>query len=74
VEATSALPFHPRYDLAMRQIALFLLLLASAATLTAQINDSEVWVGSVDLSGGRFAVSNLVNISNHPGYDNQPPM
>lgn len=56
----------------MRQIALFLLLLGSAATLTAQINDTEVWVGSLDMSDGRFAVSNLVNISNHPGYDNQP--
>jgi WD40-like Beta Propeller Repeat. len=56
----------------MRQIALILLLLASAATLTAQINDSEVWVGALDMSDGRFTVSNLVNISNHPGYDNQP--
>jgi ketosteroid isomerase-like protein len=46
--------------------------LLSAATLSAQINDSEVWVGSLDMSGGRFAVSNLVNISKHPGYDNQP--
>jgi len=55
----------------MRRIAL-ILLLASAATLHAQINDSEVWVGSLDMSGGRFAVSNLVNISRHPGYDNQP--
>lgn len=24
------------------------------------------------MSGGRFAVSNLMNISKHPGYDNQP--
>src|SRR6266852_2688790 len=24
------------------------------------------------MSGGRLAVSNLVNISKHPGYDNQP--
>jgi ketosteroid isomerase-like protein len=56
----------------MRQIVLFLLLLACAATLTAQINDSEVWVGALDMSGDRFAVSNLVNISKHPGYDNQP--
>jgi ketosteroid isomerase-like protein len=55
----------------MRRIVL-LLLLASAPALYAQINDSEVWVGSLDMSGGRFAVSNLVNISNHPGYDNQP--
>jgi uncharacterized protein (TIGR02246 family) len=56
----------------MWKIALFLVLLASAATLSAQINDSEVWVGSLDLSGGRFAISNLMNISKHPGYDNQP--
>jgi ketosteroid isomerase-like protein len=55
----------------MRQIVL-VFLLASAATLHAQINDSEVWVGSLDMSGGRFAVSNLINISKHPGYDNQP--
>ncbi|HEX3578992.1 MAG TPA: nuclear transport factor 2 family protein [Thermoanaerobaculia bacterium] len=55
----------------MRRIVL-VLLLASAATLHAQINDSEVWVGSLDMSGGRFAVSNLVNVSKHPGYDNQP--
>jgi ketosteroid isomerase-like protein len=55
----------------MRRIVLFILLV-SAAALHAQINDSEVWVGSLDMSGGRFAVSNLVNISKHPGYDNQP--
>jgi len=55
----------------MRRIV-FVLLLVSAASLHAQINDSEVWVGSLDMSGGRFAVSNLVNISKHPGYDNQP--
>jgi len=56
----------------MRQIALTFVLLASATTLSAQINDSEVWVGSLDMSGGRLVISNLANISNHPGYDNQP--
>ncbi|MGA8808258.1 MAG: hypothetical protein WB973_10310, partial [Thermoanaerobaculia bacterium] len=55
----------------MRRIVLFVLL-ASAVTLHAQINDSEVWAGSLDMSGGRFVVSNLANISKHPGYDNQP--
>ena len=55
----------------MRRIV-FVLLLAAAATLHAQINDSEVWVGSLDMSQGRFVVSNLMNISKHPGYDNQP--
>jgi ketosteroid isomerase-like protein len=61
-----------RYDLPMRQLVLFFALAASVATASAQINDAEVWVGSLDMTGGRFAVSNLVNISNHPGYDNQP--
>jgi ketosteroid isomerase-like protein len=56
----------------MRRIGFVLLLVLAAATLHAQINDSEVWVGSLDMAGGRFAVSNLVNISKHPGYDNQP--
>src|SRR4051795_7756477 len=55
----------------MRSIVL-VVLLASAAALHAQINDSEVWVGSLDMSSGRFVVSNLTNISKHPGYDNQP--
>ena len=53
-------------------LAIMVLLLASAATLQAQINDSEVWVGSLEMSSGRFMVSNLTNISKHPGYDNQP--
>src|SRR5258708_14323974 len=56
----------------MRQIVLLPAFLASATAATAQINDSEVWVGSLDMSGGRVAVPNLVNSSNHPGYDNQP--
>jgi len=56
----------------MRRIALILFVFAPAVTLHAQINDSEVWVGSLDMSGGRFAISNVVNISRHPGYDNQP--
>src|SRR3954451_8331235 len=55
----------------MRAIVL-VVLLASAAALHAQINDSEVWAGSLDMSSGRFVVSNLTNISKHPGYDNQP--
>ena len=49
-----------------------LVLLLVSTSLSAQINDTEVWAGSLDMSDGRFAVSNLVNISKHPGYDNQP--
>lgn len=56
----------------MRKISLALFLVASATALRAQILDTEVWVGRLDMSGGGFAVSNLTNVSNHPGYDNQP--
>lgn len=38
----------------------------------AQVLTTEVWVGALDRSGGGFVVSDLKNISNHPGYDNQP--
>jgi hypothetical protein len=56
----------------MRKIAIALFLVAVPLTLPAQLFDTEVWVGRLDMSGSRFAVSNLVNVSNHPGYDNQP--
>lgn len=59
----------------MRNIAVVLLLAAvlllGATAASAQIIDTEVWVGALDLSDG-FAVSGLRNISDHPGYDNQP--
>lgn len=43
-----------------------------ALPLPAQTLDTEVWLGKLDMSGGGFAVSELVNISQDPGYDNQP--
>jgi hypothetical protein len=55
----------------MRKFAVSLLLLSLASAASAQIIDTEVWVGAVDLRDG-FTVSDLKNISNHPGYDNQP--
>lgn len=51
------------------RIALLLLLALPAA---GQVLTTEVWLGKLDLREGRFAVSELRNISNHPGYDNQP--
>lgn len=57
---------------AMRTFALFLLLLALAPFAAAQILETEVWTGTLDLRDGGFAVSDLKNISNHRGYDNQP--
>jgi len=43
-----------------------------AAVANAQILDTEVWVGKLDLRDGGFAAAELQNISNHRGYDNQP--
>ena len=64
-------PF-PLYHFVMRSLALTFLLLCAATALSAQIIDTEVWLGSLDMSGGKFTVSGFINISNHPGYDNQP--
>ena len=33
---------------------------------------TEVWLAPLDMREGRFVVGELKNISNHPGYDNQP--
>jgi hypothetical protein len=57
---------------AMRTIGVLFLMLALAPAGAAQILETEVWAGSLDLRDGRFAVSDLKNISNHRGYDNQP--
>jgi ketosteroid isomerase-like protein len=53
----------------MRKLLLSILL---AMPLSAQILTTEVWVGSLDMRDGKFVVSDLRNISNDPGYDNQP--
>ncbi|MEO8378698.1 MAG: DUF4440 domain-containing protein [Acidobacteriota bacterium] len=42
-----------------------------AVTVQAQILTTEVWVGNLDMREG-FAITDLQNVSNHPGYDNQP--
>ncbi|MFP5247389.1 MAG: DUF4440 domain-containing protein [Thermoanaerobaculia bacterium] len=52
--------------------ASLLVLALFATTASAQILDTEVWVGSLDMTQGKFVVGDLKNISNHPGYDNQP--
>ncbi len=49
-----------------------LLVLSLAPVAVAQILDTEVWVGALDLRDGGLAVSDLKNISSHRGYDNQP--
>lgn len=48
----------------------FAFLLAVPAAALAQ--DTDIWLGNLDLSGGRVAITELVNITKRPGYDNQP--
>jgi hypothetical protein len=54
----------------MRKILPAILLVALPAA--AQVLTTEVWVGPLDMREGRFLVGEMKNISNHPGYDNQP--
>lgn len=49
-----------------------LLLLLLAVPAYAQTLETEVWLGTLDMRDGAFVVSNLKNISQEPGYDNQP--
>lgn len=48
------------------------ILLAMAVPGGAQVLTTEVWLAPLDMSAGRFVVGTPTNISNHPGYDNQP--
>jgi Tol biopolymer transport system component len=56
----------------MRTPLIFLGAMLFSAAAGAQILETEVWVGAVDLRDGGFKVSELRNISEHRGYDNQP--
>ncbi|HYO75116.1 MAG TPA: hypothetical protein VE010_01535, partial [Thermoanaerobaculia bacterium] len=51
---------------------LLLLTLLFATTIRAQVLTTEVWLGTLDMREGRFVMSDVRNISNHPRYDNQP--
>src|SRR5687767_5795713 len=55
----------------MRKASL-LVVLAYASVSQAQVLTTEVWLGPVDMRGGRFVVGEMKNISRHRGYDNQP--
>ncbi|MBV8518403.1 MAG: nuclear transport factor 2 family protein [Acidobacteria bacterium] len=56
----------------MRAPIFSLVLCLAAAAASAQMLDTEVWVGTLDQHDGGFAVANLENVSKHAGYDNQP--
>ena len=38
----------------------------------AGAQDVDIWLGNLDMAGGRVAITNLENITHRPGYDNQP--
>jgi hypothetical protein len=59
-----------RYTPAMR--IKFAVAFVLALPLAGQTLDTEVWVGALDMRDGAFVVSGLKNISQEPGYDNQP--
>ncbi len=45
---------------------------AFATSLAAQLPASDVWLFNYSVSGGKYVFHEGLNISNHPGYDNQP--
>jgi hypothetical protein len=64
--------FYGRRPTADCRLVFALCALVLALPASAQILDTEVWVGALELRDGQFGVSELKNISNHRGYDNQP--
>jgi hypothetical protein len=56
----------------MRKLALLLAFALAVLGQQPARLETEVWLGRLDLREGRFAASELRNISNHAGYDNQP--
>ena len=46
--------------------------LFSVSLLPAQLPSTEVWLFSFTMSAGTYNISSGANVSNNPGYDNQP--
>ena len=53
----------------MRTLTLVVALLGQAA---AQPPDTEVFLAPLSVRGGKVEIGTPINISNNPGYDNQP--
>ncbi len=56
---------------AMAGLAVFVAVSAWAGSAGSQ-QGTDIYVGSLSLSGGRLAVMGLKNATNRDGYDNQP--
>ncbi len=46
--------------------------LLGAVRLFAQAPSTDVWIATFDVRDGRVTIGDLQNVSNRPGYDNQP--
>jgi Tol biopolymer transport system component len=53
-------------------IFVFIILIISGQNLFAQASDSEVFLFSIEKKDGKFMLAGGKNITNNPGYDNQP--
>jgi dipeptidyl aminopeptidase/acylaminoacyl peptidase len=54
------------------QSLLLTLLLSSGSTVFAQMPDTDIWLFDITKNGDSISFSNALNITNRPGYDNQP--
>lgn len=55
----------------MKKIFVSLLIL-QAISLNAQLPEFEIYVSKLDNINGNLSVSEILNVTNHDGYDNQP--
>jgi Tol biopolymer transport system component len=55
----------------MRKLYLFSFLLL-CTTLRAQMPDTDIWLFDLEQKGDSFILSKGMNITDRPGYDNQP--
>jgi hypothetical protein len=53
-------------------IKLFLISLFFSLTLSAQMPDTDIWLFKIEKKEGKYNYANPFNITNTPGYDNQP--
>lgn len=56
----------------MRLLTATTLLMAVSTVATSQAPDAEIFLVSLSRGGGKLAVTGARNLTNRPGYDNQP--
>jgi hypothetical protein len=56
----------------MKQFIFSILTVLTFVNVKAQLPNSDVWLFSYSAKGGNYSFTNGKNVSNRPGYDNQP--